>query len=165
MRAERSNYDEATKNGVMQAFQQLASSEGQKAPKSILAEALQTVATPSKAPEARMALLAQKVAQMDRQRDMYSDWLDKNKPDPANFALSWDRDETHKMDNYIKKAQKEIGVFKGAAPMPGNPPLSSGPTIPERPSNIPMGSQFSPKLQKWRTPDGLMYDASGQKVQ
>ena len=158
-------YDEATKNGVMQAFQQLASSEGQKAPKSILAEALQTVATPSKAPEARMALLAQKVAQMDRQRDMYSDWLDKNKPDPANFALSWDRDETHKMDNYIKKAQKEIGVFKGAAPLPGNPPLPSGPTIPQRPSNVPVGSQFSPKLQKWRTPDGIMYDASGQKVQ
>ena len=116
-------YDEATKNGVMQAFAQMASAQGEKAPKSIMSEALQTIATPSKAPEARMALLAQKSGQMDRQNDMYSDWIAANKPDPAQFAISWNNDPAHNPEKYIEKAQKEIGVFKGAAPLAGNPPL------------------------------------------
>ena len=116
-------YDEAMKNGVMQAFGQLASAQGEKAPKAIMSEALQTIATPSKAPESRMALLAQKSGQMDRQNQLYSDWLDAGKPDPAIFAKNWNKDPAHDPEKYIEKAQKEIGVFKGAAPLAGNPPL------------------------------------------
>ena len=116
-------YDEATKNGVMQAFGQMASVQGEKAPKAIMSEALQTIATPSKAPEARMALLAQKSGQMDRQNEMYADWISAGKPDPAQFALGWNKDPAHDPEKYIEKAQKEIGVFKGAAPLAGNPPL------------------------------------------
>ena len=114
-------YDEAMKNGVMQAFGQMASAQGEKAPKAIMSEALQTIATPSKAPESRMTLLAQKSGQMDRQNDMYSDWIAANKPDPAQFAISWNKDPAHDPEKYIEKAQKEIGVFKGAAPLAGNP--------------------------------------------
>ncbi len=118
-------YDEAMKNGVMQAFGQMASAQGEKAPKAIMSEALQTIATPSKAPEARMALLAQKSGQMDRQNDMYSDWIAANKPDPAQFAIAWNKDPAHNPEKYIERAQKEIGVFKGAAPLAGNPPTAS----------------------------------------
>jgi hypothetical protein len=117
-------YDEAMKNGVLQAFGQMAAAQGEKAPKAIMSEALQTVATPTKAPEARMALLAQKSAQLDRQSDMYSDWISSNKPDPAQFAIDWNKDPAHDPEKYIQKAQKEIGVFKGAAPLAGNPPIS-----------------------------------------
>ena len=116
-------YDEATKNGIIQAFQQMASAEGQKAPKSVLAEAMQTIATPTKAPEARMALLAQKWGQLDRQNEMYADWLKAKKPDPAEFISEWNRDPEHDPEKYIKRAQEKVGVFKGAAPLAGNPPL------------------------------------------
>ena len=116
-------YDEATKNGIIQAFEQMAASEGQKAPKSVLAEAMQTIATPTKAPEARMALLAQKWGQIDRQNEMYSDWLAAKKPDPAEFVSAWNKDPAHDPEKYIERAQKKVGVFKGAAPLAGNPPL------------------------------------------
>lgn len=50
----------------------------------------------------------------------------------------------------------------------GTPPAASPPptrpAAPGRPANVPDGSAYSPSLNRWRSPDGTMFDAQGKRV-
>lgn len=43
---------------------------------------------------------------------------------------------------------------------PAAPPAAAGVKIPPRPAAVPMGSSYSPSMNKWKSPDGRIFDGA-----
>ena len=69
------------------------------------------------------------------------------------------------------KAKKEMEAIRkapasdtGHGAAPGAPAPQQN-AIPQRPSQVPAGSQYSPSRKLWRDPSGVIYNERGEKVQ
>jgi len=136
-------YDVTQKLAITDAFKAIATNQAQAAPRTALVEALQTVASPTMAPEAKYDILTRNLGEMDRQKAMYEDWFNQGKPDPAEFAIKWNKDPAHNITNYIDSAKARTPKFAGMS----NPPGSAGnPNLIPAPTQSGGGS--SPTLQQ-----------------
>ena len=61
-----------------------------------------------------------------------------------------------------KETFKQYAGRSGVSGADAGKPADTG--IPERPSNVPEGSAFSPSRNQWRGPDGKLYDAQGNPL-
>lgn len=71
------------------------------------------------------------------------------------------------IDRQYQEVLRAISPGRGA-PAPASPAPAPTPTpaptsaVPPRPANVPRGSQYSPSLRIWRTPDGVMLGEDGK---
>ena len=72
------------------------------------------------------------------------------------------------------KAKKEMEAIRkapasdaphGGAQAPAPPAAAQPAAIPQRPSQVPAGSQYSPSRKMWRDQNGVIYNERGEKVQ
>ncbi len=145
-------FDESQKYAITEAFRQIQTAEAQKAPRTALVEAMQTVANPSLAPEARYSILTRTLANTDRQGQLYNDWLNAKMPDPAQFSANWNADPAHAFDKFLDKVHKETPMFAGAVPLPGNPdaqPTTQSPYREGQTATGPNGAKIVYRDGKW----------------
>lgn len=105
-------FDAGMKSAIQQAFAAVANSGLQKAPRAGLREATMMVASPTRDPAALRKILSDQLATLDQNYDLYSNVRGRLGVDDdiAKFM------KTHKYEDYLGKARKELPFFKGLTP-------------------------------------------------
>jgi hypothetical protein len=106
-------FDAGMKSAIQQAFAAVANSGLQKAPRAGLREATMMVASPTRDPAALRKIMADQLATLDYNHELYSTVPGHHLnvgDDIENFA------KTHKYEDYLSKAHKELPFFKGLTP-------------------------------------------------
>ena len=70
---------------------------------------------------------------------------------------------SHKIDDYVKQARKEIPMFKGITEEGLNTATGES-MFPDKPAGLPQGSLWSPSRRQWRDPSGKVYDEDGSPL-
>jgi hypothetical protein len=149
-------FDSAMKSAMLQAFDQVNASGLQKAPRASLREAILTVASPTKDPAALRKIMSDSMATLDYNHDLYGSV---NGYDTTKGVTSFA--DSHKYEDYVKKAQGEIPMFKGITPETLKNTTGESWPAPPMPSGLPSGTKYSPSTQKWWDPSGKSYNADG----
>jgi hypothetical protein len=109
-----SNFDEAMKIALTQAFGVVGDQNLSRAPRTALIEAVQTVPSPTLSPGATYALIARQIGEMDYLRSRDQAYLDAGRgKSPTQFLMRFNRDPEQKVERYIGKAFEEIPVGRG----------------------------------------------------
>ena len=64
----------------------------------------------------------------------------------------------------LQSAVDQVLRQRGNLPSQAPAAAAPAPRIPQMPSGLPAGSQFSPSRRQWRDPSGQIYDANGNPV-
>jgi hypothetical protein len=155
-------FDAAMKTAVKQAFQQVADSGMQKAPRAGLREAMLMIAKPTMDPAALRKILTDSLASLDYNHELYNT-VGSKQYDVSSGVTEFAKG--HKWETYRDAARKEIPMFKGITPETLKTTTGEDmPTAPTLPSGMPEGSQYSPSRKQWRDPSGKLYDANGKPL-
>ena len=149
-------FDSAMKSAMLQAFDQVNASGLQKAPRASLREAILTVASPTKDPAALRKIMADSMATLDYNHDLYGSV---NSYDTTKGVTGFA--DSHKYEDYVAKARKEIPMFKGITPETLKNTTGEDWPAPAMPSGLPSGTKYSPSTQKWWDPSGKSYNQDG----
>jgi hypothetical protein len=149
-------FDSAMKSAMLQAFDQVNASGLQKAPRASLREAILTVASPTKDPAALRKIMSDSMATLDYNHDLYNNV---NSYDTTKGVSQFTG--THKYEDYVKKAQQQIPMFKGITPETLKNTTGEEWPAPPLPKGLPSGTKYSPSTQKWWDPSGKSYNADG----
>jgi hypothetical protein len=144
--------DEGKKLATASAFQKIRDANSQRAPASALKAAIDTVANPDMAPNARQSLLTAQLTTDFRQRDLYAAWVSTAEKtgvpsDYGQFAKNWKNDPAHSMDNYYQNAKKAVGEFKGITPSEKVLQLPSVTDINNPTADAPKTESATPKTE------------------
>jgi len=170
--------DSAIKAATSEAFTVMREQGASKAPATGLREALLTVASPTLSPGSKYQLVTNSLAEANRDKAMYEDWIMAGKPDKDKFTVQWKKDPTHQMSVYQQQAVDQTPLFKGIDKKSDEfnllmkKPTSSiyeqpQPAAPQTPRSLlgVEGLTYSPTRKQYKDKAGNIYDETGKKVQ
>ena len=103
------SFDDAMKLATQAAIEGAQNSGLLKAPGQALQVESKTQPVPGMAAEARYDLIKRGIASLDYTKDMYENW--KTNPDVLGYVEKFRKDPTHKFENYVSSAEKELKKF------------------------------------------------------
>ena len=137
--------DAGTKTAIEQAFAKIAEAGAQRAPGAALREALLTVADPSRSPDAKYIVLSNSLAEYERKRKQYTDWLNSGMEDPARFNAQWSAMPENRLSVFQQRAVSEIprfaGMTEGARPLIRGGEPAAAPAVPQTANEAFIGSR------------------------
>ena len=172
--------DSAIKAATTEAFTVMREQGASKAPATGLREALLTVASPTLSPGSKYQLVTNSIAEANRDKAMYEDWILAGKPDKDKFTVQWKKDPAHQMPVYQQQAVDQTPLFKGMDKKSdefnllmkkptsslSEPPAAGGqtPSVPKSLIGVE-GLTYSPTRKQYKDKAGNIYDETGKKVQ
>jgi hypothetical protein len=111
----KAGYDAAMKTAVDAAFQKMQSSGANKAPRSIMQEALTTSPTPTNDPSANWKIITETLARLKYSKEMMDSVMSSGSLNVTKAENAWMK--THgSLDPYRKEARKNTPLFMGMTP-------------------------------------------------
>jgi hypothetical protein len=111
----KAGYDAAMKTAVDAAFQKMQSSGANKAPRSIMQEALTTSPTPTNDPSANWKIITETLARLKYSKEMMDSVMSSGSLNVTKAENEWMK--THgSLDPYRKEARKNTPLFRGMTP-------------------------------------------------
>jgi hypothetical protein len=146
----KAGYDAAMKTAVDAAFQKMQSSGANKAPRSIMQEALTTSPTPTNDPAANWKIITETLARLKYSKEMMDSVMGSGSLNVTKAENEWMK--THgSLDPYRKEARKNTPLFRGMTP--------------SKYKQVTGATMEKSSDGKWRDPEsGKMWDEKGNPV-